>query len=153
MAEHNYAELTSFIGFFIGDPMYGLPIDVYSSGLSCQVQPSPNSENATPCVEIPVSVETDSGESKASYVYAHTAFGDGWYAGNTGAGFAVDSGTIGVVPLELCKEELRDALHRNENKSGAMITGPGLLRFGVMNGVFYFILPNGTSMKIDTTRG
>lgn len=72
-------------------------------------------------------------------------YGDGAYEGSNGLVFPVDAGVIGVLPLELCKE------NRDEySDCGIIIDESGTVTFESEDGVFEIELPDGNRFTIDT---
>jgi len=63
---------------------------------------------------------------------ADTAYGDGEYASDKGHTFLVDSGMIGVIPIEVCNKNLSRL-----NKLGLVWEFDQPFNVGVKNGIFY----------------
>ena len=64
-----------------------------------------------------------------------TAYGDGTYSSNSSISFAVDSGTIGAVPLQLCDpEKVKRILEDKE----ATLFEDTVIYTGYSNGMFTF---------------
>lgn len=78
--------------YFVGDPCYGVPADRWMEWLHAA-----DYENAHPMLVAELDGKTVVGVS--------TAYGDGTYDGSDGEGYPVDSGLIGVVPVELVEED------------------------------------------------
>ena len=85
------AEIKSQKGFFVGDPCYALTRSMYENLWGKQ-------HGYKDGVFIdPV--------SRLTFAVAGTAEGDGCYRGSDDSNFPVDSGTIGIIPLELADRE------------------------------------------------
>lgn len=81
------AKISSQKGFYVGDLCYAISTQLYA-----QVWGVQNGHGD--------GVFTDP-ETGLSFAVAGTVFGDGIYCGSDRSSFCVDSGSIGIVPLEL----------------------------------------------------
>lgn len=86
-------------------------------------------------------------ETGMEFADGGTYYGDGGYKGSDGHTYNVDSGTIGVVPLELIDPSRFDSL----KDDGKIVKRPGTAEFISDDGVFTIRLPNGKEIVIDTS--
>ena len=90
------AKLTSKIGFYIGDVCYEMTDEDYYADWSNNF-------------------EDFEGEHELrghKFAIGGTAYGDGEYEDQYGHRYGVDSGTIGILPYELCKDKNISELDR-----------------------------------------
>lgn len=86
--------------YFVGDPCYAIPNDEWDAFLNEGFFPAEDAEQNV-------------FEYKGMKVFAHyTKYGDGSYLGSDDRRYAVDSGSIGAVPIELCGKYSREELER-----------------------------------------
>lgn len=131
MSDRVFAEIESEKGVYIGDICYAMQDKLYD-GIWCGKH---HCEDG--CFEIPGSM--------LWFAVGGTAYGDGAYEGSNGLVFPVDAGVIGVLPLELCKE------NRDEySDCGIIIDESGTVTFESEDGVFEIELPDGNRFTIDT---
>ena len=124
------AEIKSQKGFFVGDPCYALTRSMYENLWGKQ-------HGYKDGVFIdPV--------SRLTFAVAGTAEGDGCYRGSDDSNFPVDSGTIGIIPLELADREPGKGY-------GKYIRMPGTAKFIAEKGVFEITGPDGDVLTINTT--
>ena len=124
------AEIKSQKGFFVGDPCYALTRSMYETlwGKMTNYRDGAFTDPA----------------SGLAFAVASTAEGDGCYRGSDGSNFPVDSGAIGIIPLELAD--------RKPGKGyGKFIRTPGTAKFVAEKGVFEITGPDGEVLTIDTT--
>lgn len=77
------------------------------------------------------------------FAVGYTACGDGYYYDQQGNGYGVDSGTIAILPLPLCKEKERmDILGKFVDAKKAW--------FKSKDGLFNFRFDTGEEIIIDT---
>ena len=116
-------------GFYIGDICYVLSDEMYF-GVWDKLHGFDDG-----CFEIP--------GTGYSFAVGSTAYGDGVYVDDKGNEYGVDAGVIGIVPLELCKDE-------RYSYFGSVFETPGEARFEMYEGRYKFDLPGGEVIKIDT---
>lgn len=126
---YSMTNIESREGFYIGDISYVLGDDVYRSFVAKQKDYGPESYEA-------------SGKD-FSFAAAPTAHGDGIYYDDDDLQYPVDSGYIGLVPLELVDKD--DGLG-----AGTVVHSPGITTFECTNGTFTVCLPNGHVVHIVT---
>lgn len=125
------ATIRSEKGFYVGDPCYVLDEEFYHKVWGEQH----HFEDG--CFEHP--------ETGLSFAVAGTCYGDGCYEGKHCSGYGVDSGTISIVPLELCVRE-----KYNMDALGHVFPGGGTAVFESNDGVFDIKLPGGVTEHINT---
>ncbi len=79
-----------------------------------------------------------------TFAVAHTAYGDGFYEDQKGRGYGVDAGNIGILPLELCKDDLTLCL-----QSGTVVFA-NEAEFEAEDGYMEVSFSNGEEISIDT---
>lgn len=125
------AEIKSEKGFYIGDICYAMQNGLYRGvwGGKHHYQDG--------CFEIP--------GRNLWFAVAGTAYGDGEYEGSNGFWFPVDAGNIGVLPLEVCTNDLTEI-----SGGGMLVDAPGTVVFNADDGIFEIELPNGSEFSINT---
>lgn len=123
------AEISSKKGFYIGDICYVLPDNIYYGIWGDQHGYEDGAFEAP--------------GTGLKFAVAGTAYGDGRYDGKLGS-YPVDAGVIGVVPLELVKEDA------TPDEDGTVVHKPGIAIFEEEDGVFTIRLPDGTEEVINT---
>lgn len=124
-----FARIESEKGFYIGDTCYVLSDKLYNGiwgdeyGYEDGVYQDP--------------------ETGLMWAVASTAHGDGAYKGSDGSEFPVDAGTIGIVPLELVKDE-------SGLEDGKVIKGAGIAEFEAEGGHFRILTQNRSVIEINT---
>ena len=95
------AETVSVVGFYIGDPCYALDDEAYYGSWGRKVKDGDGWKDS----DSPGFQEGPFVHDGFTVIVAHTAHGDGCYHDATDSmDFPVDSGCIGIVPLELVKD-------------------------------------------------
>lgn len=79
------------------------------------------------------------------FAVGYTAFGDNCYYGTNGKPFPVDSGSIGIVPLEMIK-----FITFEMKQLGYFVEVPGEASFEETDGVFKINLPSNEYFEINT---
>ena len=125
-----HAYVSSTKGFYIGDICYVLSDEVYHRFWGDRH----NYEDG---------VLTDP-ESGFRFAVNRTAYGDGTYADEYGHEYPVDSGVIGLVPLELVNDM------QKAHDLGVVIEKPGVACFYSEDGVFTITTPSNETHIIDT---
>lgn len=128
-------EIISNKGFYVGDLCYVLPRELYFGVWG-------NKYNF------------DMGKIKdpktnLDFAVGDTAHGDGCYYGTNGKQFPVDSGTIGIAPLEMILD-YTEQFNFEIQQLGYFVHVPGKASFEEAYGVFTIHLPNGEIIIIDT---
>lgn len=123
-------EAFSFVGFYIGDPCYVLTDEAYFGGWGRKVRDGDGwKDSGSPGFQ-----EGPFVHDGFTAIVAHTAHGDGCYRDATDSvSFPVDSGCIGIVPLELVTD-LEKAVKLGmivPGRYGRMSTEDGKLWFHV----------------------
>ena len=126
------AKISSDIGFYIGDICYVLDDRIYHRVWGDQ-HGFADGKFKDPDTRLEVAV-------------AGTAYGDGCYIGSDGAEFPVDTGVIGLVPLELVSREKEP----QGGRLGEIFKMPGEAEFIAEDGLFTVILPDGHMVEINT---
>ena len=127
-----FAQIKSEKGFYIGDLCYAMPDELYY-------------EIWGRTYNFDDGMFNDPG-SALQFAVGSTAYGDGMYKGSNGFWYPVDAGVIGVVPLELCRED------RSPFKEyGSVIEQAGTVTFEAECGKFSIELPDGSKFSIDTS--
>ena len=110
-------------GFYIGDLCYLLPDKFYDDfwGRQCDFEDG--------IFEVP--------DSEYSFAVGSTAYGDGSYVDDLGNTYDVDAGNIGIVPVELCREN-PDGCRFVDGKSASFTFEDGLFEF-IINDVYIVI--------------
>lgn len=125
------AQIKSEKGFYIGDLCYAMPDELYY-------------EIWGRTYNFDDGMFNDPG-SALQFAVGSTAYGDGMYKGSNGFWYPVDAGVIGVVPLELCREDR--SLFKDD---GSIIEQAGTVTFEAEYGKFSIELPDGSKFSIDT---
>ncbi len=119
------AQISSEKGFYLGDLCYALDRELYHTVWGGQ-------RYADGVFTMP---------NGWQFAVAHTAEGDGYYEDNQRRGYGVDSGAIGLVPLELLAQS---------GAGGQQFPGGGQARFSAQGGQFAICLPSGEEILLDT---
>lgn len=111
--------------YVLGDPCYAVPEDKWMELLeSCNYFENP----------IGTFSQYTRGDTHNHYIVAFsTRWGDGCYRGTDGNSYPVDAGLIGLVPLAVCKDVIRDDLSQVvtfDKPTKCSSDGEGKLRFG-----------------------
>ena len=85
--------------------------------------------------------KTDNGYA---FAVASTMYGDGCYLDEDDNVYGVDAGILGIVPLELVSDIDK------ANEYGLVVECKGEAVMNAREGDFYFELPNGKKVHIDT---
>ena len=108
--------------YILGDPCYAIPDSEWMELLeSCDY------------FENPIGKITRHDKSYYHIVAFSTRWGDGCYRGTDGNSYPVDAGLIGLVPLAVCKDVIRDDLSQVvtfDKPTKCSSDGEGKLRFG-----------------------
>ena len=108
--------------YILGDPCYAVPDSEWMELLeSCDY------------FENPIGKITRHDKSYYHIVAFSTRWGDGCYRGTDGNSYPVDAGLIGLVPLAVCKDVIRDDLSQVvtfDKPTKCSSDGEGKLRFG-----------------------
>lgn len=110
-------------GFYVGDTCFVLSNKMYDAISSAEEFVNPN--------------------TGSRIVRAWTATGDGTYTDNALRSYSVDACHVGIVPLELLRENAY-------TDAGQVFKGAGAATFYAENGVFEITLPSGEHVRIDT---
>ena len=122
------AETISAVGFYIGDICYVLDDDAYYGGWGRKVRDGDGWKDS----DSPGFQEGPFVHDGFTVIVAHTAHGDGCYRDATGSmDFPVDSGCIGIVPMELVAD-LKKAMNL-----GTIIPGR-YAKMSAEDGTFWF---------------
>lgn len=125
------ARIKSEKGFYFGDPCYVLDDALYH-GVWGDVYEFQDCSVKDP-------------ETGLHFAVAGTYMGDGTYEGDNGRSFAVDSGTLALIPLEL--------IHRDLNSDWDFsVSCPGEAKFCANDGVYRVIFPDGNILNVDTAK-
>lgn len=124
-------------GFYIGDICYVLSDEVYHGFWGDKLKFKDGVH------QVP--------GSDYSFAVSGTACGDGCYADDNGRCYPVDAGVIGLVPLELVKNEDGSEKAGLDNFDlGTIVFVQGVASFEERDGVFKIVLPNHEKVVIDT---
>ena len=126
------SSIASNTGFYIGDPCYVLPDEIYYGVWDEQY----NFEDGKIIVK-----------DGLAFLVHGTAYGDGEYFDDIGTSYGVDSGTLAVVPFELIKKpEIMPS--EGDYEYGRFVAGTNAT-LDYRDGVFTFKV-NGKEIVIDT---
>ena len=106
--------------YVLGDPCYAVPDRLWNELL-----------NSCNCFNSPIGVISKGGNK--NYVLGFgTCWGDGYYRGSNGLGYAVDAGLIGLVPIDIVENvsELEDFIVNFDSPTVCKSNGNGKLSFG-----------------------
>lgn len=116
--------------YFVGDPCYAIPNDEWDDFLNQYMFNEGLDGRGTV------------GSFKGKCVFAaYTAYGDGTYEGSDGEMYSVDSGSIGLIPIELATKYPKSELER----LGSIKIFEKPFDAFAMSGVFFF-----EDLRIDT---
>lgn len=122
------AETISAVGFYIGDICYVLTDEAYYGGWGRKVKDGDGWKDS----DSPGFQEGPFVHDGFTVIMAHTAHGDGCYRDATDSmDFPVDSGCIGIVPLELVRDPEKAA------NLGRIVLGR-YARMSAEDGTFWF---------------
>lgn len=123
--------IASDTGFYIGDPCYVLPDDIYDEIWGEEYN----------FIDGKINV------SDFAFLVHGTAYGDGEYFDNIGTSYGVDSGTLSVIPFELIKKpEIMPS--EGDYEYGRFVSGTNVT-LEYVDGVFTFKV-NEKEIVIDT---
>lgn len=115
--------------YYIGDPCYVLSDHVYDNVFGPLYKPGVYEHNGH------------------TFAISPTSYGDGLYRDNGKRLYYVDSGTLSIIPYDLCEKEMDN---NEKNRLGKVFTFTNEVKVKMSKGVFEFQSGSDVNIRIKT---